>query len=61
MFGNAEAKPPTDARDLSAGAVESLPGGGGAAESGIAAANSETVGHWLEHLPERSWDGYPDA
>ncbi|TFD31315.1 hypothetical protein [Cryobacterium cryoconiti] len=66
MFGNAEAKPPTDAPDLSAGSVESLPEGGNAAESGStaanssAAANSETVGQWLEHLPTRSWDESPD-
>lgn len=54
MFGNAGAKPPTDAWDPSAGSV------GTTAEGGISSANSETVGDWLDHLPERSWDQSPD-
>ena len=52
MFENAGAKPPSDAGVPPPGAVS-------ADENSASLANSETVGHWLEQLPERSWDHGP--
>ncbi|WP_166785775.1 MULTISPECIES: hypothetical protein [Cryobacterium] len=54
MFGNTGAEPLGDAGDPSAVSADT------AAEGGISSANSETVGHWLDQLPERSWDESPD-
>ena len=70
MFGNAGAKPPMDDGVLPGGSVsaaagqdslsEALPevsaGPESPAEISMSAANDETVGSWLEQLPERSWD-----
>ncbi|HSP76154.1 MAG TPA: hypothetical protein VLO31_08070 [Cryobacterium sp.] len=74
MFGNAGATPPTDAGDLPGGsvnvaadgqdslseAVPEVPAGlASPAGSSLSSANDESVGHWLEELPERSWDQSP--
>ena len=70
MFGNAGAPPPTDAGGPPGGSVSAAdgrdplsealsavpPGPVSPAGSSISSANDETVGYWLEHLPERSWD-----
>ena len=62
MFGNAGAQPPKDAegRDLISEASCSVPPGLACpAESSISLANDDSVGNWLEDLPERSWDVGP--
>ncbi|TFC36204.1 hypothetical protein [Cryobacterium sp. TMT2-42-4] len=62
MFGNAGAQPPTDAngRDSSSEASSSVPPGLACpAESSISLVNDNSVGNWLEDLPERSWDVGP--
>ena len=56
MFGNTGAKPPKDAGDHPVGSVSAADDG----QDPLSAANSATVGRWLELLPERSWDETPD-
>ena len=75
MFGNIGARPPTDAvgspdNSVSAAAdgqdslsevVPEVPAGlAFPAENSVSSANDESVGHWLEQLPERFWDEGPD-
>lgn len=70
MFGNAGAKPPTDAADPPGGPVNSADGQAPIiealsavpperpqpTESSVSVENSNSVGNWLDQLPERSWD-----
>ena len=56
MFGNTGAKSPKDAGDHPVGSVSAAADG----QDPLSAANSATVGRWLELLPERSWDETPD-
>ena len=58
MFGNTGAEPPKDAGDHPVGSASAAAAAAG--QDPLSAANSATVGRWLELLPERSWDETPD-